>query len=76
MRAAFYHDAGYQLIRLGLLSHESRAKLDAMFHRICKEDGMFGPRAWLWYHAVRIFANPATDPAAEAPDEYAPKGCP
>jgi hypothetical protein len=75
MRGAFYHDGGYALIRAGLLSGEWRPQLDKMFYRVCLEDGMFSPRAWLWYHAVRIFASPAADPAAESPDERAGCGC-
>lgn len=75
MRASLAHDALYQLIRLGLLDHAHRKTADAIFYRICREDGMWGPRAWLWHMAVRIFADPATDPAAESPDECAPAGC-
>jgi hypothetical protein len=37
-------------------------------------DGMLAPRAWLWYHAVRIFAKPAAT-SAESPDETAGCGC-
>lgn len=75
MRASLVHDSLYQLQRLGLLDGSFREAADNIFHRMCREDGMFGPRAWLWYHAVRIFAKPATDPAAESPDECAGRGC-
>lgn len=75
MRASLVHDAGYQMIRLGLLPPSTRAAWDDLFHRLCREDGMWKPRAWLWFHAVRGFASPATDPASEAPDECAPGGC-
>lgn len=75
MRASLYHDGGYQLTRLGLLDHALRATLDSVFRRICKDDGMWSPRAQIWYMAVRIFADPATDPAAESPDECAGRGC-
>jgi hypothetical protein len=75
MRASLVHDALYQCIRLGLLDESFREAADNIFQRMCREDGMFGPRAWLWYHAVRIFAKPATDPAAESPDQCAPEGC-
>jgi hypothetical protein len=75
MRPSLYHDIGYQLIRLGLLPHSMRAAIDSMFRRVCKEDGMWSIRAQLWYQAVRIFADPATDPAAESPDETAGCGC-
>ena len=75
MRASLVHDAGYQLIRLGMLPHDTRKQWDELFHRICVEDGMWKPRAWLWFNAVRGFADPATDPASEAPDECAPCDC-
>lgn len=72
MRGSLVHDAGYQLLRLGLLPASMRGAVDNAFHRICVEDGMLKPRAWLWFHAVRIFASPAADPAAISPDECAP----
>ena len=75
MRASLYHDGGYQLIRLGLLDHALRATLDKIFRRICIEDRMWSARAEIWYHLVRIFADPATDHAAESPDERAGSGC-
>ena len=75
MRPSLYHDAVYQLIRLGLLAPSMRAAADAMFHRVCREDGMFKPRAWAWFHLVRIFAEPATDPASESRLESAGSGC-
>jgi hypothetical protein len=74
MRASLVHDALYQLCRLKLLDLRYRDEADAIFRRICSEDGMFGPRAWLWYHAVRIFAKPAAT-AKESPDECAGCGC-
>ena len=75
MRASLYHDALYQAERLGLVSIEWRAAIDSMFRRVCLEDGMLAPRAWLWYHAVRIFAKPAAT-SQESPDETAGCGCP
>jgi hypothetical protein len=73
MRGSLVHDGGYQLMRLGLLDHtKHRAPFDRAFHRICLEDGMWGPRAWAWYHMVRIFADPAADPAKARPDQSAP----
>jgi hypothetical protein len=74
MRASLYHDGGYQLIRMGLLALAMRAALDALFHRVCLEDQMWRPRAWAWYHLVRIFAKPAAT-AKESPDECAGCGC-
>jgi hypothetical protein len=72
MRASLVHDALYQLMRIGLLARSFRPAVDNIFRRMCKEDGMFSPRAWLWYQAVRIFASPAADPASESPDLHAP----
>lgn len=74
MRGSLVHDALYQLMRLGLLDIRYRDEADAIFRRICKEDGMWSPRAALWYHAVRIFAKPAAT-ANESPDECAGCGC-
>lgn len=76
MRGSLVHDALYQLIRLGLLSKEWREPADRVLRRLCEEDKMLAPRAWAWFHSVRIFADPATDPAAESPDEMAGCGCP
>jgi hypothetical protein len=75
MRPSLVHDGGYQLIRMGLLAARFREVLDVIFHRLCLEDGMWSVRAQLWYHAVRIFGKPGTDPAAESPDEFAGCGC-
>ncbi|HEX7891482.1 MAG TPA: DUF1353 domain-containing protein [Ramlibacter sp.] len=76
MRGSLDHDALYQLMRMGLLDHKHRAEADALFHRICREDGMWPPRAWLWHLAVRVFADPASDPANAVPDQCAPCDCP
>lgn len=75
MRASLVHDAIFQLCRLRLLDADKwRKTADEMFHAICVQDGMLAPRAWLWYHAVRIFAKPAAT-SAESPDETAGCGC-
>lgn len=75
MRGSLYHDAGYQLIRLGLLPPSMREPLDVMFHRVCREDRMLKPRAWAWFHLVRIFASPAAAPGSERRAERAGSGC-
>jgi Protein of unknown function (DUF1353) len=76
MRASLVHDALYQLMRMDLLDRAAhRAPADWIFRRICKEDGMWSPRQWAWYHLVRIFADPAADPANLSPDKFAPSAC-
>jgi hypothetical protein len=57
MRAALKHDAGYQLIRLGVLTMAHRKSLDEMLRETCIEDGMLRVRAWWVYQAVRIFGE-------------------
>jgi hypothetical protein len=75
MRGSLVHDGCYQLMRMGLLDHARwRAPTDRAFRRICLEDGMWPPRAWAWYHLVRVFADPAAT-ANESPDECAGCGC-
>lgn len=76
MRGSLYHDGGYQLIRMGLLPPEMREPLDRVFHRVCLEDKMLPPRAWAWFHLVRIFASSAAQPGSEPPVESAGCGCP
>ncbi len=61
MRGSCVHDSLYQLMRLGLLNREWREVVDLVFWRICEDDGMLPPRAWAWYHAVRIFADPVVE---------------
>lgn len=71
MRGSLAHDAAYQLIREGHLPQEARPLADQMLRRICKEDGMWGVRAWWVYWGVRLGAGPAADPAAISPDRFA-----
>jgi hypothetical protein len=74
MRAAFVHDALYQLIGLGYLNtDEDRYYADLTFYNILVEDGMPGFRAWAWYRAVRTFGE---EPAKRrARIKYAPSKC-
>ncbi|MBI5439391.1 MAG: DUF1353 domain-containing protein [Nitrosomonadales bacterium] len=76
MRGALVHDALYQLMRENELDNDKfREAADRILQRICKEDGMWSLRAWWVYHGVRLFADPAADPASKRPAIRAPKGC-
>jgi hypothetical protein len=60
MRAGLVHDALYQLTRADLLSQSRRRDIDKEFHKILREDGMWKPRAWYYYQAVRRFGLSAS----------------
>ena len=76
MRGSLIHDALYQLMRESYLDHQLyREAADRILQKICKEDGMWSLRAWLVYHGVRLFADPAADPADKRPVTRAPEGC-
>ncbi|MDO8463979.1 MAG: hypothetical protein Q7S46_01820 [Gallionella sp.] len=76
MRGSLAHDALYQLMREKELDNDKfREAADRILQRICKEDGMWPLRAWWVYHGVRLFADPAADPASKRPAIRAPKGC-
>lgn len=76
MRGSLVHDALYQLMREKHLNNASyRDDADRTLQKICKEDGMCSLRAWWVYHAVRLFADPAADPANKRPHVSAPEGC-
>lgn len=75
MRGSLVHDALYQLMREGHLDHKIyRDASDRILQKICKEDGMWSMRAAWVYQAVRLFADPAADPAANKPVTTAPEG--
>lgn len=57
IRGSALHDAGYQLTRLGVLSLDQRDQVDRLFQAVCLEDGMWPPRAWWVYQAVRLFGG-------------------
>ncbi len=76
MRGSLVHDALYQLMRERHLDHDAHREIaDRILQRICIEDGMSTLRAWWVYQAVRLFADPAADPAATKPITRAPEGC-
>ncbi|MBC8551363.1 MAG: DUF1353 domain-containing protein [Bacteriovoracaceae bacterium] len=58
MRGSLVHDALYQLMREGHLSHiEHRKSADDILKEICLADGMSSFRAWYVYKAVRLFGE-------------------
>lgn len=76
MRGSLVHDALYQLMREGCLDRAiHREAADRILRALCLEDGMNPLRAWWVYHGVRLFADPAADPAADKPLLRAPKDC-
>ena len=72
MRAALLHDAGYQLMREGLLPLDYKSYFDDEFYRILRADGMSFVRAWIWYNAVRDFGKSSTLPENDRPILEAP----
>lgn len=56
MRGSLCHDAGYELMRRGLLENKYRGYFDSLFFDIIKQDGMDSLRARVWYEAVSHFA--------------------
>lgn len=72
MRGAFIHDAGYEMMRLGLLGPEWREPFDQELIRFCKMDGMSKWRRWRVKVGVRKFAAYAADPKNKKKVLYAP----
>jgi hypothetical protein len=76
MRGSLVHDALYQLMRERHLERlDYREAADRTLRLICRQDGMCALRAWWVYWGVRLFADPASDPADERPLTRAPEGC-
>jgi hypothetical protein len=72
MRGSLVHDAGYQLIRLGLLDPDTKEYFDHLLHDLMVEDGMWDWRANYWRWAVLEFGAGSTRPSAEPQEECAP----
>lgn len=72
MRGSLVHDAGYELLRRKMLPEETRKQWDIFYHDICVEDGMWRWRAVLHFNALRLFGQPAADPANDNPVQVAP----
>ena len=66
MQGGFFHDGGYQLMRLGLLNRDTYKPLfDSMFKRICVIDGMNHIRAEVYYEGVHLCGDKFTRPQRE-----------
>lgn len=66
-RASCVHDALYQLMRLEKLDYNAHREIaDWIFYRLLIADGMFKPRAWVWWRAVRRVAGFAAKPEGAA----------
>lgn len=72
MRGAFRHDAGYQLIRLGVYPESSRIYWDRQLRSDCKADGMWTIRAQWVYLAVRLGGEEHAKHGMEKPALCAP----
>jgi len=60
MRGSLLHDAGYQLIREGLLPLDYKEYFDGAFYLQLRKDGMNYLRVWIWYNAVYRFGKSST----------------
>lgn len=60
MRASLFHDALYQLIRLGHIGVIWRDTADKLYRQICIDAGMPHPRAQAHYMALKAFGGYAS----------------
>ena len=72
MRASLLHDAGYQLMREGILRLDYKGYFDDEFYRILRKSGMSYLRALVWYNAVVRFGKSSTLPKNDRPILEAP----
>ena len=55
LRGSLVHDGLYQLISTGLIDRSHKDAADRLLQKICRDDGMSRPAAWVVYQAVRRF---------------------
>jgi len=73
IRGSAIHDAGYQLIRLGLLDPSHRNMFDKLLEKHCKEDDAWFGAARIVYIAVDKFGGSAIKPKSEPKEQASPK---
>jgi hypothetical protein len=74
MRASLVHDALYQLMRNEKLSaRRHRKTADKVFRDMCKEDGVSGHAANIYYKGLRKFGKPSASPQNKKKISRAPK---
>lgn len=67
------HDAGYQLIRLGLLPKSCKEHFDELLGDHCYRDGAFSIVAGAVEAGVKKFGGSSTEPGSEPPELCSPK---
>jgi hypothetical protein len=72
IRGAIKHDAGYALIRAGVLPITAKSVFDDQLKHDVIQDGMNRIRAWYWHRGVVAFGAVSIRPSAEKPIKVAP----
>lgn len=67
VRAALFHDAGYQLLREGIVPPEHRITFDQHLRDTMRADGAWAITAWAAYTAVRALGARFADPSSRKP---------
>lgn len=69
IKAAFVHDALYQLMRIGKLPLSYKDKSDKLFYDILIKDGTAKFRAWYMYQAVKLFGEKYAKPTSKKEEQ-------
>ena len=72
MRASLVHDALYQLIRMQLLPSSWKDIADKIFYKMCKQDGVLGFIANIYYRVLKKFGWKAVLPRYAKEVKFAP----